>query len=154
MASDDTQAAVPRPLLIAAAVSWRALVVAAAVFALVYAMVELRLVVLPVIVAVFAATLLVPPVRWLVRRGVPELGATFIVLLGSIAVVVALVALLAPTVVDEFEGLGDDLREGSTKPPTSSRPARSTSRPSRSTTRLAARRSSFAPTAEPSPEAP
>jgi predicted PurR-regulated permease PerM len=112
LSQTDTPPGVPRPLATAAAISWRVLVVVAAVVALIYALVELRLVVLPVIVAIFAATLLVPPARWLVGRGVPELAATFVVLLGSIALAVGVVSLLAPTVVDEFSGLGDDVRAG------------------------------------------
>lgn len=112
IAQTDTPAGVPRPLVTAAAISWRSLVVAAAVLAAVYALVRLRLVVLPVIVALFVTTLLRPPAQWLWGRGVPRLAATFGVLLGSIVLSLGLVALLGPTVVDEFSGLGDDVRAG------------------------------------------
>jgi putative heme transporter len=115
MAQTDTPAGVPRPLVTAAAISWRSLVVAAAVLAVVYLLVRLRLVVLPVIVALFVTTLLRPPTRWLVGRGIPELAASLAVLLGSIVLAVGLVSLLGPTVVDEFSGLGDDVREGADK---------------------------------------
>ena len=112
MAQSDTPAGVPRPLITAAAISWRSPVVAAAVLAVVYALVQLRLVVLPVVVALFVTTLLRPPARWLERRGVPELAAAFAVLIGAIVLACALVALLAPTVAEEFDGLGRDVREG------------------------------------------
>ena len=112
MAQTDTPAGVPRPLVTAAAISWRSLVVAAAVLAVVYVLVRLRLVVLPVIVALFVTTLLRPPARWLMSRGLPNLVASLAVLLASIALVLALVGLLGPTVVDEFGALSEDVREG------------------------------------------
>jgi putative heme transporter len=112
MAQTDTPAGVPRPLVTAAAISWRSLVVAAAVPAVVYALVRLRLVVLPVIAALFLTTLLRPPARWLIDRGLPDLAASLAVLLGCIGLAVALLGLLGPTVADQFAGLGDDVREG------------------------------------------
>ena len=55
----------------AGAASWRFLVIVAAVGAVAYALVYLRVVVLPIIVALLVSTLLLPVVRWLKGRGVP-----------------------------------------------------------------------------------
>jgi predicted PurR-regulated permease PerM len=60
---------VPRWLSGSAAVSWRLLVVAAVIGVVGYLLVYLRLVVLPVIVALFLSTLLAPPAGWLRARG-------------------------------------------------------------------------------------
>jgi putative heme transporter len=58
------------------AYSWRFLVIIAAAAVLVWVLVQLRLIVLPVIVALFIATLLAPPAQWLRERGWPNLLAT------------------------------------------------------------------------------
>jgi hypothetical protein len=52
---------VPRGLRLAAAISWRALVVAAAVAVLALALARLRVVVVPVAIAILFSTFLVPP---------------------------------------------------------------------------------------------
>lgn len=95
----------------AAQKAWRWLVVLLAAAVLVLALAELRIVVLPVIVALLAATALVPPVEALVRRGLPRLVATWVVLLGVLGVLAALVFLLAPSVREEFADLGPTLAE-------------------------------------------
>ncbi len=76
MMRERRAAEVPGWLSRSAAVSWRLLVVAAAVGVVGYLLVYLRLVVLPVIVALFLSTLLVPPAGWLRAHGWPPLAAT------------------------------------------------------------------------------
>jgi hypothetical protein len=65
-------AALPGWYRTVAAASWRFLAIAGAVAAVVYALVHLRVVVLPIIAAVLGSTLLLPLVRWLKDRGVPD----------------------------------------------------------------------------------
>ena len=101
-----------RPLDQAASFAGKSLVVAAGVAVVVIALARLRLLVLPMIVAVLLATVLVPPVRWLQRKGLPPLLATWAVLAGVVAVIGGLVAGLAPSVVEEFSGLGPTVEEG------------------------------------------
>ena len=67
--------AVPGWLRSGAAISWRLLAVGAAVLAVLYLLSLLRVVVLPVIVAVLVTTLLLPAVEALKRRNVPEAAA-------------------------------------------------------------------------------
>lgn len=64
-----SDAAAPRPLVVAAAWSWRLLVVAAAVAAVVLALRQLSVVLLPAVTALFLTAVLAPPVGWLTRLG-------------------------------------------------------------------------------------
>ncbi|OWY58936.1 hypothetical protein B7486_77285, partial [cyanobacterium TDX16] len=85
---------VPAGLDRAAALSWRFLVVTAAVLAVLYLLVRLQTVVLPVLAALLLATILVPPARWLRQRGLPPLPATLLVYLAGLAVLVGLAAVI------------------------------------------------------------
>src|SRR4051794_5123021 len=67
----------------AAAISWRFLAVVAAAGAVVYALVHLRVVVLPIIVALLVSTLLLPVVRWLKAHGAPDALAAAGSMLGA-----------------------------------------------------------------------
>ena len=96
----------------AAWVSLQLLLVAAALVVVGFVLVNLRLVVLPVLAALFVATILEPPTDWLRRRGWPSGLAAITSTLVGIGVVIALVTLLAPRVADEFGDLGESLREG------------------------------------------
>jgi putative heme transporter len=84
--------AVPRPLAVAAAWSWRLLVVAAAFALVVWLLIQLRIVVLPIVLALLVTAVLARPVRSLVRRGWPRLLATWAVLLGALVVLGGVVA--------------------------------------------------------------
>jgi putative heme transporter len=95
-----------------AAVSWRLLVVAAVVAVVAAVLVYLRLVVLPVIVALFLTTLLAPPVRWLRQRGWPPLAATWTVIAGAVVLIAGLGALLAPYIGPQFGDLGRQAGKG------------------------------------------
>jgi predicted PurR-regulated permease PerM len=103
---------VPAWLARAAAVSWRLLAVAAAVALVGFVLVYLRLVVLPVIVALFFSTLLAPPVGWLRARGWPPLAATWAVILGALLLVAGAAVALAPQVGPQLGSLGDQVSSG------------------------------------------
>ena len=96
---------VPGSLRTAAAIAWRILVLAAAVFVLGLAVARLRLVVMPLFGALLAATFLVPPVAWLRRRGVRPGLASLVTILAAVIVVGGLSAALAPSVAGEIEEL-------------------------------------------------
>lgn len=106
---------IPRWLDDAAALSWRLLLVTAGVIVVVYALAQVRLIVLPVILALFATALLNRPARFLRGRGAPPGIAAFVVLLASLAAVVALVVAIAPSVTGEFGEVDDRVREGITE---------------------------------------
>jgi predicted PurR-regulated permease PerM len=102
----------PRWLARAAALSWRALVVVGALYVAGQAFARVRLVVLAVVGALFASTLLAPPAHWLRRRGWPPLLATWAVFVGVFALVAAVAAALAPSIGNEFAALGPRLSQG------------------------------------------
>ena len=103
---------VPPWLARSAALSWRLLAVAAAVAVVAAVLVYLRLVVLPVVVALFLATLLAPPVRWLRAHGWPPLAATWTVIASGLLLAVGLGALLAPHIGPQFGALRGQVSAG------------------------------------------
>jgi predicted PurR-regulated permease PerM len=68
-----------------AAWAWRLLVILAAIMALIWLIVRLKVIVVPVALAVILTALLVPAVDWLDRRGAPRGGAVALVLLTGMA---------------------------------------------------------------------
>ena len=78
--------------------TWRLLVLFAGLVTLCWVIVKLDTVVIPVALAMLAAALLVPPVDWIQRRGVPRAGAVFVVLVAAIGVVAAIMTF----VVEQF----------------------------------------------------
>lgn len=102
----------PSPLRRASDVSWRVLVVAAAVIATVFALTRLWFVILPVFIALLLSALLVPVVTLLERRRVPTLLATWLVFGGFLATLAGVLSLIVPTIADEFSGLGDTVSQG------------------------------------------
>lgn len=79
--------AVPFPLRVAAAVSWRVLAVSGLFVVLGYLMVTLRVVMVPVAVALLLTALLGPVVNWMSERRVPRSLATVVVVLSGLALV-------------------------------------------------------------------
>ena len=96
----------------AGAASWRFLVIVAAVGAVAYALVYLRVVVLPIIVALLVSTLLLPIVRWLKGRGVPDALAAAGAMLGAALLIVAIGAAVAPSIGDQFGELRPRAEDG------------------------------------------
>src|SRR5215213_1137394 len=102
MTTDRDDGALPGWYRTAAAASWRFLVIVAAVGAVTYALVYLRVVVLPIIVALLASTLLLPVVRWLKGRGAPDALAAAGAMLAAFLLVAAIGTAVAPSVGDQF----------------------------------------------------
>ena len=88
-ASNFSRAQVPWAFDLAAAWSWRILVVAAAVFGTLWLLSFFAVVVLPLLVALFASALLTPVVHWLMRIGAGRRIASLVVVIFSIAAVAA-----------------------------------------------------------------
>jgi predicted PurR-regulated permease PerM len=93
----------------AAAWSWRLLVVVAAVAVAAWVLVQLRLVIVPVIAALFLSAALVPLTSRLRARGWPSLLATWVVFGGFLVAAAAIVVFVGTQVADQFSELGDDL---------------------------------------------
>jgi len=93
-AAPPVGAYVPRPLRIATAFGWRLLVLAAVVALFVWLVIQFKLIVVPVLVAILLSALLWPSFEWLLKHGVPRLLAIVISLVGTIAIVTGLVWLV------------------------------------------------------------
>jgi predicted PurR-regulated permease PerM len=96
---------VPPAMRIAAAWSWRILVVAAVVALVGFLIVQLRLVAIPFFVALLLAALLVPFSNWLQRHGWPKWLAVAINELAVIAVVAGLITVVVIQVRSGFADL-------------------------------------------------
>ncbi|MBA2348838.1 MAG: AI-2E family transporter [Solirubrobacterales bacterium] len=72
---------------------------------------ELRLVVVPVLIALLLSSLLVP-VADLLRRRLPSAVATLLSMAAGAAVLVGLLALVVPAMVDEFDQVGQAAQDG------------------------------------------
>jgi predicted PurR-regulated permease PerM len=94
-----------------AAYCWRLLAIGAVGFAALWLLGQLKLVVLPVVLAVFLTRILSGPAAWLRGHGWPALLATWTVLIGFLAALTLAGVLIVPTVVDEFDSLGPTLQE-------------------------------------------
>jgi putative heme transporter len=110
--SDHQRPDVPPALRRLAAWSWRLLVILTAAGLLLYLLIQLKVIVVPVIVALFLATLLVPLVHWLERRGWRHLPAVLAVFGGAVLLLVAIVAGLVPLIAGELGALRQRADEG------------------------------------------
>ncbi|WP_203137966.1 AI-2E family transporter [Microbacterium sp. JZ31] len=110
-AREGAESTVPAGLRIATAYAWRFLVVAAAVGVLVWLVIQFKLLVIPLLVAILITALVWPALSWLLRHRVPRWVAIIVTLLGTIAIVSALVWLVAWQVSREFGGVRDRVLE-------------------------------------------
>ena len=98
---------VPIPMRIAGAWSWRILVLAGAIALVIYLVIQLRLVVVPLLVAVLLAALLVPFVQFVRRHGWPKWLGVAVAELGLIGIVTGLVYLIVTQILRGFPELSD-----------------------------------------------
>lgn len=110
--TDRKHIEVPRGLATAAAYSWRLLIIGAAAFVLIYALVTLRLIVIPIFIALLISTLLVPVANALRKRGLPSLLATWLTMLLAIGGLTGLIYVIVPQVADELETIGQEAKAG------------------------------------------
>lgn len=109
---EPQQVTVPRTLAVATAWSWRLLVVGAAVVVVGYIASELRLVVLPVFLALVFTALLRPIAERLRRRGAPPFLAALTSVLVALTAVSGILAWIVPAFIGELDDLADDLVVG------------------------------------------
>ena len=103
------------PVRLGASWTWRLLLLAVGAVFLVRALADLRLVVVPVIVALFLTTLLISPTRWLRDRGLPSALAAATTLLTWLVLVTGVFVFIGPEVADELDDLGRQVRAGATQ---------------------------------------
>ncbi|MCC2030681.1 AI-2E family transporter [Microbacterium allomyrinae] len=88
--STDLSGSIPPGLRVATAYSWRLLVVAAAVGVAVWLVIQLKLLVIPLLIAILITALLWPAFAWMLRRRVPRWLAIVISVVGTLAIVTGL----------------------------------------------------------------
>ena len=111
-ASNFSRAQVPWAFDLAAAWSWRILVVAAAVLGTLWVLSFFAVVVLPLLVALFASALLTPVVHWLVRIGAGRRIASLIVVIFSIAAVGLLLTFVGQQIANGMDDLSKQVVDG------------------------------------------
>lgn len=94
MAAPAHDEVVPPALNVAAAYSWRILVIVGVIAVLVFMIMQFRYIVVPFFVAVLVAALLVPFVNLLVRHRWPRWLAIVIAMVGTLAIVTGLIVLV------------------------------------------------------------
>ncbi|MEW5812794.1 MAG: AI-2E family transporter [Actinomycetota bacterium] len=100
-----------------AAWAWRLLVILGALFAVLWVVLKVEVIVVPVALATLAAALLMPAVDFLDRRGAPRGGAVALILLGGLALVGGLMSFVVsqfiegtPALVEQVTRSIDGLR--------------------------------------------
>ncbi len=99
--------AIPVGMRIAGAWSWRILALAGVVALFVFLIVQLRLIVVPFLVAILLAALLVPFVQWLQRHKWPKWLAVLVAEVGLIGIITGLVYLIVTQVIRGFPDIRD-----------------------------------------------
>ncbi len=107
----DAVAAVPYPLRVAAAVSWRLLVVAGLLVLVGYVVVNLTVVFVPLAVGLLLTALLGPGVNALSRRGVPRVLATALVVVVGLTLFSGMLAFVVQAFVDGLPQLRTQVNE-------------------------------------------
>ncbi len=110
--SNFSQAQVPWGIDLAAAWSWRLIVIAAAVFGLAWLLAFLVVITLPLAISLLIAALVAPVVGWLQHLGLPRGLAAGIVMILGIATVGLLLTYVGQQVAAGAQDLADSVVEG------------------------------------------
>ncbi|MDI9889899.1 AI-2E family transporter [Microbacterium sp. IEGM 1404] len=105
--SSDLSPAVPAALRQATAYSWRLLVIAAAIGVVVWLVIQLKLLVIPLLVAILITALVWPAFSFLLRHRWPRWLAIVVTVLGTIAVISGLLWLAVWQITREFGSVRD-----------------------------------------------
>ncbi|MBD3942373.1 AI-2E family transporter [Microbacterium sp. NEAU-LLC] len=103
--STETSEAVPHGLRVATAYAWRFLVLAAAIGVAVWLVIQLKLLVIPLLVAILITALLWPAFAWLLRHHVPRWLAIVISVVGTLAIVTGLLWLVVWQIVTQWDSV-------------------------------------------------
>jgi predicted PurR-regulated permease PerM len=111
-AADGHPGRIPPGFDLAAAWAWRFVIIVIAGLLVLYALKFFIVVVLPVVLALFLAALLVPVVNWLEGAGIPRKLASFVVVVTTVTVVVALLVFVGRQVSQGFGDLSSQVSDG------------------------------------------
>lgn len=99
--------AIPLGMRIAGAWSWRILALAGVIALFIFLIIQLRLIVVPFLIAILLAALLVPFVQFLQRHRWPKWLAVLLAEVGTIGVITGLVYLIVTQVIRGFPDIRD-----------------------------------------------
>jgi len=105
--SSELTDGLPRGLRVATAYAWRLLVIAAALGVGVWLVIQLKLLVIPLLVAILITALLWPAFRWMINHRVPRWLAIVASALGAVAVIAGLVWLVVWQISREWSDVQD-----------------------------------------------
>lgn len=103
---------IPAGVRLAAAWSWRGLVISAAVALVMYGLVQLSVVVVPALIAILVTALTIPVVNFLARLGLPRFPAAGLGLLLVVVVIFGLLTLVGQQIASGFNDLAEQVLEG------------------------------------------
>lgn len=109
-APDDN--AVPRALRVTTAYAWRLIVIAVAAAGVVWLVMELKLLVIPILIALLITALLFPVFSWMLGRGLPRWLAIVISVVGTLAVVTGLMWLAVWQITQQAGAVRERGEEG------------------------------------------
>ena len=107
---DDAE--VPHSLRISAAWSWRLIVVGVVGWVLLRFIANVKIVIIPLAIAMLLSALLAPAVGWLLRARLPRSLATLLVLVGGIAAVAGTLTLVVNQFMDGVPQLTENAGQG------------------------------------------
>ncbi|NLP82298.1 AI-2E family transporter [Microbacterium sp. CFH 90308] len=105
--STELSGSMPRGLRIATAYSWRFLVVAAAIGVAVWLVIQLKLLVIPLLIAILVSALLYPAFTWMLRHRVPRWIAIVVSVVGTLAIVTGLLWLAVWQITRQWSTVQD-----------------------------------------------
>lgn len=103
--AEQVEETVPPSLRVAGAYSWRILLVVGVVAVVIFAIAQLKDIVVPFMIAILLSALLVPLVNWLVRHRWPRGLAVAVAMVGTIAVVGGLVFVIVSQIRSGYPDL-------------------------------------------------
>ncbi|MGI8729517.1 MAG: AI-2E family transporter [Solirubrobacteraceae bacterium] len=108
----DAPDPVPPWLRASASIAGRLLVVVVAIALSIYVLAYLRVVVLPIIVALLVSTVLRPPTRWLTRHRFSDAAAATTTLFAALAALAGALTLAGAAIGRQFSDLADSVQDG------------------------------------------
>lgn len=107
----EVGAQLPRGLRVATAYSWRFLVIAAAIGVGIWIIMQLKLLVIPLLIAILVTALVWPGFSFMIRHRVPRWLAIVIAVLGTLAVITGLMWLAVWQITREWPSVRDRTTE-------------------------------------------
>ena len=108
---DTAKWSVPLGVRTASEWSWRAIVIAAAVAAVIWVLTQISEIVIPVIVALLLAALLTP-IHMRLKRVMPSSLASTITVLGTLALIIGALTFVTSQFIDQFDDIRSQVGQG------------------------------------------